>query len=157
VDELELGCFVQVALTDDADDSAREAIRGLVVTHARFSGFEAKPTGDVAESDHGTYRHAVETMEAVYRDTRGGVTRVVGGAPGEIDFYPREAGADELIDQFAIAGPAEYCAARLQEIIDLGISRIYIGTRAVGVDLAERNASRIGREVLPLVRSWVAA
>ena len=43
-DALEVGCFVQVALTD-ADDSAREAIRGLVVTHARFSGFEAKPTG----------------------------------------------------------------------------------------------------------------
>ena len=91
-------------------------------------------------------------MEAVYRDARGGVARREGGAPGEIDFYPREAGGDELIDQFAIAGPAEYCAERLQEIVDLGISRIYIGTRAVGVDLAERNAERIGREVLPLVR-----
>jgi 5,10-methylenetetrahydromethanopterin reductase len=152
VDELELGCYVQVALTDDVDVSAREAIRGLVVTHARFSGFEPKPTGEVAEERHGAYRHAVETMEAVYRDARGGVARRPGGAPGEIDFYPLEAGADELIDQFAIAGPAEYCAERLQEIADLGISRIYIGTRAVGVDLAERNADRIGREVLPLLR-----
>lgn len=157
VDELQLGCFVQVALTDGSDDSAREAIRGLVVTHARFSGFEAKPTGDVAEADHGAYRRAVETMEAVYRDARGGVTRVTGGVPGEIDFYPREAGADELIDQFAIAGSAEYCAERLREIVDLGIARIYIGTRAVGVDLAERNTDRIGREVLPLVRAQVAA
>jgi 5,10-methylenetetrahydromethanopterin reductase len=156
-DELELGCFVQVALTDKEDDSAREAIRGLVVTHARFSGFEAKPTGDVGDIDHGKYRHAVETMEAIYRDARGGVTRTAGGVPGEIDFYPRAAGADDLIDQFAIAGPAEYCAARLQEIVDLGISRIYIGTRAVGVDLAERNAIRIGREVLPLVRTRVVA
>jgi hypothetical protein len=96
-------------------------------------------------------------MEAVYRDAHGGVARIAGGVPGEIDFYPREAGADELIDQFAIAGPADYCAARLQEIVDLGISRIYIGTRAVGVDLAERNAIRIGREVLPLVRTGVPA
>jgi 5,10-methylenetetrahydromethanopterin reductase len=150
--DLELGCYVQVALTDDADESAREAIRGLVVTHARFSGFEAKPTGDVVADEHARYRTAVETMEAVYRDPRGGVARIEGGVPGEIDFYPREAGADELIDQFAIAGPAEYCAQRLRDIAELGISRIYIGTRAVGVDLAERNADRIGREVLPLAR-----
>jgi hypothetical protein len=30
---------------------------------------------------------------------------------------------------------------------------VYIGTRAVGVDLDERNANRIGREVLPLARA----
>jgi 5,10-methylenetetrahydromethanopterin reductase len=151
-DDLELGCYVQVALTDD-DTSAREAIRGLVVTHARFSGFEPKPVAGLGSAVHGQYRQAVETMEAVYRSPRGGVARTAGGAPGEIDFYPLEAGADELIDQFAIAGPAEYCAERLREIAQLGISRIYIGTRAVGVDLAERNAHRIGREVLPLVRA----
>ena len=156
-DALELGCYVQVALTDADDAGAREAIRGLVVTHARFSGFEAKAAADVSATHHAQYRSAVETMEAVYRDVRGGVSRIAGGAPGEIDFYPREAGADALIDQFAIAGSAEYCAERLQQIVDLGISRIYIGTRAVGVDLAERNAERIGREVLPLVRSRVAA
>jgi hypothetical protein len=124
-----------------------------VITHARFSGFEASATAGVAAEEHGRYRQAVETMETVYRSPRGGVTRIAGGAPGEIDFYPREAGADELIDQFAIAGPAEYCAERLQQIGDLGISRIYIGTRAVGVDLAERNADRIGREVLALLRN----
>ena len=150
---LALGCYVQVAVIDDTDRSAREAIRGLVVTHARFSGFEARPVGDVASADHERYRHAVETMEAVYRDTRGGVARREGARPGEIDFYPREAGADELIDQFAIAGPAGYCAARLREIAALGIERIYIGTRAVGVDLDERNAERIGREVLPEARA----
>ena len=70
-DGLALGCYVQVALTDNADRSAREAIRGLVVTHARFSGFEPKATGGVAEERHGEYRHAVETMEAVYRATDG--------------------------------------------------------------------------------------
>jgi alkanesulfonate monooxygenase SsuD/methylene tetrahydromethanopterin reductase-like flavin-dependent oxidoreductase (luciferase family) len=92
-------------------------------------------------------------METVYHSARGGVERIEGGRPGEIDFYPREAGADELIDRFAIAGSAAYCAERLREIAALGIDRIYIGTRAVGVDLDERNADRIGREVLPLVRA----
>jgi len=134
------------------DRDGREAIRGLVVTHARFSGFEPTPVAGVREGDHSQYRQAVETMEAVYRDTRGGVARRPGGAPGEIEFYPREAGAEDLIDQFGIAGPAEYCAERLQEIVELGFDRIYIGTRAVGVDLDEANADRIGREVLPLLR-----
>jgi 5,10-methylenetetrahydromethanopterin reductase len=149
---LELGCYVQVAVTDDGDVDAREAIRGLVVTHARFSGFEAKPAGDVGGTQHGTYRRAVEVMEEVYRAERGGVERTPGGAAGEIQFYPQEAGADELIDSFAIAGPADYCAERLRELAALGLHRIYIGTRAVGVDLAERNSLRIGHEVLPLLR-----
>jgi 5,10-methylenetetrahydromethanopterin reductase len=151
-DALAIGCYVQVAVTDDGDSSAREAIRGLVVTHARFSGFEASPTADVAGVDHGRYRRAVETMEAVYASSRGGVARTAGGVPGEVDFYPREAGADELIDSFAIAGPAAYCAERLREIVALGFTRVYIGTRAVGVDLREENSRRIGVEVLPLLR-----
>src|SRR5206468_1005533 len=150
-DGLRLGCYLQVAVTN-GDTSGREAIRGLVVTHARFSGFEAKPPPGVAESEHTRYEHAVETMEAVYRSTRGGTELRAGGAPGEVEFYPREAGADELIDRFAIAGPPGYCAERLREIVDLGIERIFIGTRAVGVDLAEQNADRVGREVLPLLR-----
>lgn len=148
-DTLAVGCYVQVAVTDDDDVAAREAIRGLVVTHARFSGFEARPTADVGLDDHDRYRRAVERMETVYHDPRGGVTRTEGGRPGEIDFYPRDAGADELIDRFAIAGSPEYCAERLREVVELGVQRVYIGTRAVGVDLDERNAERIGREVLP--------
>jgi 5,10-methylenetetrahydromethanopterin reductase len=150
-ESLRLGCYLQVAVTDE-DRSAREAIRGLVVTHARFSGWEPRPTADVSEQAHTTYRHALETMESVYHSSRGGVAVREGGRPGEIDFYPHEAGGDELIDQFAIAGSAESCAEQLQEIIDLGITRVLSGTRAVGVDLDESNAIRIGREVLPLLR-----
>jgi len=152
-DTLALGCYVQVAVTDDGDTQAREAIRGLVVTHARFSGFEATTTAGVGAAEHGEYRQAVEVMESVYHSARGGVARTPGGAPGEIDFYPREAGADELIDRFAIAGSAEHCAERLRAIVDLGITRVYVGTRSVGVDLEERNSDRVGREVLPLVRA----
>jgi 5,10-methylenetetrahydromethanopterin reductase len=149
---LEVGCYLQVAVTDEHDRRAREAIRGLVVTHARFSGFEHKPAEDVAAADHGRYRAAVETMEAVYASERGGVARTAGGRPGEIDFYPLEAGADDLIDRFAIAGSAQRCAERLREIVALGVTRVYVGTRAVGVDLEEENSRRIAREVLPLLR-----
>jgi 5,10-methylenetetrahydromethanopterin reductase len=152
-DELELGCYVQVAVIDEHDTSGREAIRGITLTHARFSRFEPRPaTGDVSDADHREYRHAVERMEGVYRSPRGGVVKKPGAAPGELDFYPREAATDELIDRFAIVGPAEDCAARLQEIVDLGFDRILVGTHTVGVDLEERNTERIGREVLPMLR-----
>ena len=42
--------------------------------------------------------------------------------------------------------------AHIQQYLDLGFDRIYIGTRSVGVDLEELNADRVGREVLPLLR-----
>ena len=78
-------------------------------------------------------------MEDVYHAERGGVGHTPGGAPGEI-VLPREAGRDDLIDQFGFAGPPSTVPGGCGEITALGIARIYIGTRAVGVDLVERNA-----------------
>ncbi len=150
---LQLGCYVQVAVVDGPDDAAREAIRGIAITHARFSGFEPRPTSeDVTEGEHREYRHAVETMERVLRAPEGGIVREEGAEPGELTFYPRDAASDELIERFAIIGSPEYCAERLQSIVDVGLDRIWIGTKGVGVDVGERNARRIGREVLPLIR-----
>ncbi|TMF86235.1 MAG: LLM class flavin-dependent oxidoreductase [Chloroflexi bacterium] len=151
--ELALGCYIQMAVVDRPDDPALEAIRGLAITHARFSGFEPKSvSADVDAAEHGQYRHAVETMEKVLRNPAGGIVRGEGAEPGELTFYPREAASEELIRQFAIVGDAEYCAERLQELVDVGLDRIWIGTKGVGVDLHERNALRIGREVLPHIR-----
>ena len=155
-DALSLGCYVQVAVVDgdpERDALAREAVRGLIVTHARFSGFEPAPSADVGQGDHGRARKAIEVMEAVLTSTRGGVTRTPGGAPGELDFYPHAALDDAYLDQFGVIGTAEDCAARLDAIAELGLTTIYVGTRGVGTDLAEANALRIGREVLPLLRS----
>ena len=39
-------------------------------------------------------------IEDVYHAERGGMARTPCRAPGEIDFYPLEAGADDLIDRF---------------------------------------------------------
>jgi len=83
--------------------------------------------------------------------------RTAGGAPGELDFYPRGAVDDVFIDRFGIVGDAEECARRLQAVLDTGVTRVYVGTRAVGVDLDERNTRRIGRDVLPLVRDLRSA
>lgn len=139
-DSLSLGCYLQVAVVDGVDARAaraREAVRGLIVTHARFSGnFSGK---------------AAAVMEPVLSAGRGGVTRTDGGKPGELDFYPRNALEDEQVERFGVIGTADACARRLREIVDLGLTSVYVGTRAVGVDLEEENTLRIGREVLPLV------
>jgi alkanesulfonate monooxygenase SsuD/methylene tetrahydromethanopterin reductase-like flavin-dependent oxidoreductase (luciferase family) len=132
---LSLGCYLQVAITGDGYDAA-EAVRGLIITHSRFSG-------NFSSS-------AAEAMEKVLTATRGGVART--GRPGELAFYPKEALAGEDLSAFGIIGPCEECVERLSEIASLGFTNIYIGTRAVGVDLEEQNALRIGGELLPRVR-----
>ena len=154
IDALTLGCYVQVAVCDNGDRArARDAVRGLIMTHSRFSGYDGTALPQVSHADHSPIRSSVEAMDAVLRSSRGGVTRTAGGSRGELDFYPRDAVDDEFLDRFGIVGPAEYCAERLQQIVALGIGRIYIGTRGVGVDLDEVNADRVGREVLALLRA----
>jgi 5,10-methylenetetrahydromethanopterin reductase len=152
--ELTIGCYVQVAVCDEPDDRerARDVIRGLIITHSRFSGFEGTTLPEVAGDDRATIRRSLDAMEGVLRMTGGGTGRTTGGAPGELDFYPRGAVDDAFIDRFGVVGDAEACARRLQAILDTGVTRVYVGTRAVGIDLEERNTPRIGREVLPLVR-----
>jgi 5,10-methylenetetrahydromethanopterin reductase len=138
---LSLGCYLQMAVTSDdpgATARAREAVRGLIVTHARFSGNFSST--------------AAAVMEPVLSATRGGVSRTTGGQPGELDFYPKEALEAERVDSFGIVAAADECVERLGEICDLGLSNVYIGTRSVGVDLDEENTLRIGREILSRVR-----
>ena len=152
-DTLTLGCYVQMAVCDDGDRArARDVIRGLIMTHSRFSGFEGTALPEVAGEDERPIQRSLDTMEDVLRSSRGGTIPTAGGARGELEFYPRDAVDDAFIDRFGIVGGAEHCAQRLQEILQLGISRVYVGTRGVGIDLQERNTDRIGREVLPFLR-----
>jgi 5,10-methylenetetrahydromethanopterin reductase len=152
-DALELGSYVQLAVTSGADDPAgRDAVRGLVMTHARFSGYEGKAMSEVADSDHGQIASAVSAMDTTLRTGHRTIMQAAGARPNEVDFYPADAVADEFLNRFGIIGTAEHCAERLRAIADLGITRIYIGTRGVGADPEEQNSLRIAREVLPLVR-----
>ena len=107
------------------------------MTHSRFSGFEGTALPEVSGDDHRPIQRSLDAMEGVLRSSAGGTARTAGGAPGELEFYPREAVDEGFIDRFGIVGSAEYCAERLQEILDAGIARVYIGTRGVGIDLEE--------------------
>jgi 5,10-methylenetetrahydromethanopterin reductase len=155
---LTLGCYVQLAVCDPGEEErARDVIRGLVMTHSRFSGFEGKPLPEVTGGDERPIERSLHAMEGVLRSSSGGTARSEGGRPGELDFYPRGAVDAEFIDRFGIVGSPEHCAERLQRMLDLGITRVYIGTRGVGIDIAEVNTRRIGREVLPLLDRVPAA
>ena len=150
-ESLRLGCYLQVAVTDE-DPSAREAIRGLVVTHARFSGWEPRPAADVSTK---RTRRTVTPWRRWSRSTTRRAAASRSGRAGELGrsiSTPTRPAATSSSTSSRSLDHAEYCAERLQEIIDLGITRLMIGTRAVGVDLDESNAMRIGREVLPLLR-----
>jgi alkanesulfonate monooxygenase SsuD/methylene tetrahydromethanopterin reductase-like flavin-dependent oxidoreductase (luciferase family) len=53
--------------------------------------------------------------------------------------------SDELIDDFAIAGPAEHCVARIRELASLGVGEIssaYLNGQFEQID-------RVGREIIP--------
>jgi 5,10-methylenetetrahydromethanopterin reductase len=157
--DLALGCYVQMAVCDGEADHARarDVIRGLVMTHSRFSGFEGTALPEVSGDDHRPIQRSLDAMEGVLRSSGGGTARTTGGAPGELDFYPSDAVDEAFIDRFGIVGSAEHCAERLQAILDVGITKVYVGTRGVGIDLEESNTRRIGREVLPLLRRGAAA
>jgi 5,10-methylenetetrahydromethanopterin reductase len=152
VNTLELGCYVQMAVVGEDPESARKAIRGLVMTHARFSGYTGQAMlPDVAESDHGQIRQAVAAMDTTLRHGHRTIARATDNNSNEVNFYPDVVG-DTFLDRFGIIGTPEHCADRLRKIIDLGITRIYVGTRGMGVDPLEINTAQIGMEVLPLVR-----
>lgn len=141
---LTMGCFVQVAVTTKGDDRARQAIEGLVMTHSHFSTPRDKPLTAKPLSVRSTATDGLASSDDVGGDGTNG--------PGEVEFYARDAQIDELIDSFAIAGEADYCADRLRQIIEIGFERIYIGTRGVGIDIEETNTRRIGRDVLSRLR-----
>ena len=151
-DALMFGAYVQMAVTQPGDASAQDAVRGLVLTHSRFSGFQGKALADVATGDHGRISRAVEAMDRTLRTGHRTIAQARGERANEVNFYPANTVDDEFLQRFGIVGPPEVCAERLGAVVAAGIHRVYIGTRAVGIDPAETNSMRIGREVLPLVR-----
>jgi alkanesulfonate monooxygenase SsuD/methylene tetrahydromethanopterin reductase-like flavin-dependent oxidoreductase (luciferase family) len=143
-DSLAIGCYVQVAVTDDDDVSAREAIRGLVITHAVLG---LRGAGRKRRRRRGAraYRQAVRRWKRCTLGPRRRVERIAAVRRARSTYPRRRADDHRPIRDRRFR---EYCAERLREIVDLGITRVYIGTRSVGVDLDERNSDRVGREVL---------
>jgi alkanesulfonate monooxygenase SsuD/methylene tetrahydromethanopterin reductase-like flavin-dependent oxidoreductase (luciferase family) len=58
-------------------------------------------------------------------------------------------------DRFAVFGPPAHCAARLRELVGLGLERIMVVGASIGADreLARASEARFVREVLPALRT----
>ena len=138
-DTLGLGSYIPIAVHEDRG-AARQLISGSVGSFARFSVMHGTVAGPVAESQR-------ETLTAVHRayDMHAHFTH---GSPQS------QVLTDEVIDAFAIAGPAPYCIERLTELREMGLRRFYLTGPGRGADREEAEAShrRVVEQILPALR-----
>lgn len=132
-DEVRISVLCGMEVSDDVR-AARDAVRWAAAACANH-------IADVAKNvpDHG--------MPAV-------MTRLIEARNQHYDYYAGHLDSsadhtayltDELIDDFAIAGPAEHCLAKLEALADLGVwevSPAYFNGRIPQLEL-------VGREIIP--------
>ena len=137
---LAFGAYVPVYPHPDSA-TARRNISGGVASFARFSVMHGTVAGPVSTTE----RNTLHAVHAAY-DMSGHFTH---GSPQSHVL------TDEVIDTFGIAGPSSYCVERLSELVELGISKVFVMGGGFGSDPDEAAASRrrLIDEVLPAVRA----
>jgi 5,10-methylenetetrahydromethanopterin reductase len=135
-----VGAYVPVLVHPDRT-VARRLISGGVASFARFSVMHGNVTGPIDATGR-------QTLEAVH-DAYDMNSHFTHGSPQSGQL------TDELTDAFGVAGPPSFCVERLQELVDLGLTKLFIMNGAIGVD---RDALRESRrlfvtEVLPALCS----
>ncbi len=136
---LGIGAYVPVLVHPDRA-VARKAIAGGVASFARFSVMHGSVAGPV---DAAT-RDTLHNVHAVY-DMHSHFTH---GSPQS------QVLTDDVIDTFGIAGPPSYCIERLQELVEVGITKIFVMGGGFRSDPAEASAAhrRLVEAVLPALR-----
>ena len=133
---LGFGTYVPM-LVDDDRSAARRLISGGVGSYARFSVMHGKVAAPIAASQQGSLEqvHQAYDMNAHFGH----------GSPQSEQL------TDEVIDSFAIAGPASYCRDRVHELISLGLTRLFILGPGGGLPEEDfrRWYRRISDDVLP--------
>jgi 5,10-methylenetetrahydromethanopterin reductase len=137
-DDITFGAYIQCATHPDAA-TARELVRGGSTTFARFSIMQGTTAGPLDAEQKKVLEDVRENYD-MKAHTHG-------------DSRQAAALTEQFLDRFAVIGSPQTCVERLQEIIDLGITRIII--TSVGRSTAEAEAERarelFEREVLPAV------
>ena len=122
--------------------TARDPIRGLLTTHARFSVMHGNASGPVSDSD----RAVLEDLRSSY-DMHGRIP--------EGELAPCVRFDQAFIDCFAIAGTPEHCISRLQRLAALGLDKVALSGSMRGVSETEADVAKrlFEAEVLPAVHS----
>ena len=130
------GAYVPVLVHPDPV-AARQLVSGAVGSYARFSVMHGRVAGPVDDAQ----RARLGAVHDAY-DMRSHFTQ---GSPQSKELD------DSLIDTFGIAGPASYVVERLQELVALGIRRIFVMGGGIGLDRDEAQAARarLVGDVLP--------
>jgi 5,10-methylenetetrahydromethanopterin reductase len=133
------GAYVPLVVHPDLA-TARRLVSGAVGSYARVSVMHGRVAGPVDDAQ----RERLEAVHAAY-DMRSHFTQ---GSPQSKELD------DDVIDTFAIAGPAGYCIDRLQELAALGLRRVFVMGAGLGLDRDEAQAARrrFVDDVLPRVR-----
>jgi 5,10-methylenetetrahydromethanopterin reductase len=141
--ELRLGAYVNAVAHPDVD-VARSLVRGRLGVYARFSTMDRRVMASLSEQD----RNVAERLVSSY-DMR---SHAASGARHEAALD------DEFVDRFGVVGPSEHVAARLVELIGLGLDHMVIvgHSRNTPPDVFAESTHRFATEVLPLVRRAVS-
>ena len=138
--DVSFGAYVNVGCHPDAA-VARDLVRGGIAAFAHFSAMPGSTGAGLDDRD----RAIVEQVGRSYDSNQ----HLMNSAEHT------SALADEFVDRFAVIGPPERCAARLDELAALGLERFVITGPTLDADPAEaRVAGRLTRdELLPALRS----
>jgi 5,10-methylenetetrahydromethanopterin reductase len=118
-ENIEFGAHLPLMVHDDRQ-KARQLIAGDAASYARFSAMSGKVLGPL---DPETAANLVK-VHSVY-DMREHYT--AGSAASQM-------ASDDVIDTFSIAGPADYCAERIEQLAAVGIRRISVLRVGRGID-----------------------
>ena len=139
VDDLGLGIYVPIAVHRD-QATARALVAGGVASYARFSVMHGRVAGPTDEAQ----REVLSAVHDAYDMNR----HFTHGSPQSSVL------TEDVIDTFGIAGPPAYCVERLIELIDLGLTKVFLLGPGMGADRDDVRASRqlLVTDVLPAVR-----
>jgi 5,10-methylenetetrahydromethanopterin reductase len=129
VEGLKFAIYVPMAVHENRA-TARELIRGAIGSYARFAVLKGDVVGPVTDNQ----RTVLESLHDEY-DMNSHFT--AGSAQSKVVN-------DDLIDLFGIAGPGGYCVDRLQPLIELGITKVFVIASAYGIDPEDYRKSMLG-------------
>lgn len=138
-DSLGFGAYVNVVCDDDRA-TGRELSRASTGLFARFSAMYGKVSGPADKRQADVFRRLHERYDM--------------NAHGKQHGRQIAALTDNFIDSYSIVGPSGYCADRLTELGELGVSKFSIIGPNFVTPTAETHAAaaRFADEVLPRLR-----
>lgn len=139
---LSCGAYVNAVAHPDVE-RARELVRGRLGVYARFSTMHQNAMSTLAGEDRAVAEKLAENYDMSAHATS--------GARHETALD------DDFVDRFGIVGPSEQVAERLRELAALGLDHFVIvgHGRDVPPEVLAESSRRIGREVIPALRSML--